>query len=72
MRLGETKSCGEKHKKAGSELRYALIGAQEPRKIGGRSTRRREPWGERRREPAIIGGTTVATLAYPRVTLQEV
>ena len=49
-----------------------LIGAQEPRKIDERSARGREPQRERRREPAKIGGTKAATLAYPRVTLQGV
>ena len=33
----------EKHEKAEGALRYALIGAQEPHKIGGRSARRQEP-----------------------------
>ena len=48
--------------KAGGALRYALIGAQE--KVGAIE-------GEKR-EPAKIGGTTAATMACPRVTLQGV
>ena len=40
--------------KAGGALRYALIGAQEPRKIGRRSARRQEPYREIRREPGRI------------------
>ena len=39
----ETGRCAEKREKVGGALRYTLIGALEPRKIGERSTRRREP-----------------------------
>ena len=77
LKIGETIGreggrCAGKRKKERGTLRYALIGTQEPGKIGGRSVKRREPLRERRREPAKIGGTTAATLAYPRVTLQGV
>ena len=55
MTIGrEGKRCAGKRKKAGEALRYALISAQEPRKIGGRSAKRREPYRKRRREPGMI------------------
>ena len=44
MTIGrETGRCAEKRKKVGGTLRYKLIGALEPRKIGERIARRREP-----------------------------
>ena len=44
MTIGrETGRCAEKREKVEGVLRYMLIGALEPPKIGKRSARRREP-----------------------------
>ena len=43
MGLGETERCSEKRKRAGGALRYALIGAREPREVReGRSHKRKK------------------------------
>ena len=60
---GEGRRCDGKREKAAEALSYALISTQELRKIGKRFAKRREPYRERRREPAKIGGTMATTLA---------